>query len=75
MEVKHYEEVKALKKILREKDVWLIQVVKELTIIKSQVANQDKIPVEETEMEMRVPKIESSSTTVVGFNEKERPCD
>ena len=47
MEAKHSEEVKTLKKKLRDKDVRLTQVVKELTIIKARVENKDKVPAEE----------------------------
>ena len=42
--------VKILKKTLREKYVRLIQVMKELTTIKAQVANKDKVPAEEAEV-------------------------
>ena len=50
-------------------------MVKELTTIKAQVSNEEKIPAEETKMETRVPKIGISSTIVVGFNEEERLRD
>ena len=50
LEAKHCEEVKILKKKLREKDVRLTQVTKELATIKTQVANKDKGPTEEAEV-------------------------
>ena len=39
-----------LNKKFREKDVRLTQVVKELTTIKAQVANKDKVPAEEADV-------------------------